>query len=461
MELLDRSSTAGAYTARPLTVAAMVPIDMNGALATALQNLLNGRLALLAGAGLSMAPPSRLPNAWTLAERAKAKYDARYAGMLAPLPEAIEKQAEFFFQTAQLGPVYLTEYIDHSAFAGAPNPGHYAAADLLLAGAFRMAITTNVDQLIEAAGLNLNGQVFMGIDGHGLATGPAGTAPLLKIHGCWVADRFNTVWAPGQLNASPVRERIERSAVWLQANLLNKDLVVVGYSTDWDYLNAVLERTLGVVAPSSVLVVDPSSTADFAAKAPQLAALTDRSASSFHLQASGADFLEGLRRAYSEAFLRVALAQGATEFEAMTGLPPDPDHLAAPATDLDSLWRIRRDLLGCRPGDPARDRDPPNEPAVGLTVLELRAAGAVLDGSHWRVNGRTVRVLRTPNAFLHRVEADFARETAPSAAADVVVAVGAADIHLRPSIARSSPGTIARGGGSRWVTREGLGDAIS
>ena len=439
----------------------MTPIDMDAAVASALQNLLNGRVALLAGAGLSMAPPSRLPNAWTLADRAKRKYDARYAGILPPLPAPIEEQAEFFFQAGQLGSVYLTEYIDHSAFAGAPNPGHFAVADLLLAGAFRLAVTTNVDQLIEAAGLNLCGQVFMGVDGHGLATAPAGTAPLLKIHGCWVADRFNTVWAPGQLEASPVRERIDRSATWLEANLLNKNLVAVGYSSDWNYLNMVLERTLGVVAPSSVLIVDPSSTADFTAKAPQLSALASRSSTgAFHLRASGSDFLEALRRTYSEAFVRVALAQGAEEFEMITGSPPDPGHLAAPATDLDSLWRMRRDLLGCGPQDPARDRDPPTEPAVGLTILELRAAGAVPDGSHWRVNGRSVRVLRAPNAFLHRIEANFTRESAPAAAADVVVAVGATDLHLRPSIARSAPGTIARGGGSRWVTRDGLKDAI-
>jgi hypothetical protein len=439
----------------------MNSIDMDAAVASALQNLLHGRLALIAGAGLSMAPPSTLPSAWMLADRAKRKYDARYAGVLDPLPAPIEEQAEFFFQAGELGSVYLTEYIDHSAFAGVPNPGHFAVADLLLAGAFRMAITTNVDPLIEAAGINLHGQVFMGIDGHRLATASAHTSPLLKIHGCWVADKFNTVWAPGQLDASPVRERIEQSATWLQANLLNKDLVVVGYSTDWDYLNAVLERTLGVVAPSTVLIVDTSSTADFTAKAPQLSALAGRSTrGAFHLQASGADFLETLRGAYSKAFLRVALAQGADAFEMITGSPPDPCHLAAPATDLDSLWRMRRDLLGCGPQDPAKDRDPPNEPAIGLTILELQAAGAVPDGSYWRVNGRTVRVLRAPNTFLHRIEADFTRESAPVAAADVVVAVGAADLHLHANIARSSPGTIARGGGSKWVTRDGLKDAI-
>jgi hypothetical protein len=440
----------------------MNPIDMNAAVASALQNLLTGRLAVLAGAGLSMAPPSSLPNAWTLAKKAKRKYDAQFAGVVPPLPALIEEQAEFFFQKGQLGSVYLTEYIDHSAFAGAPNPGHFAVADLLLAGAFRMVITTNVDPLIEAAGLNMQGQVFMGIDGNYLARAPASTAPLLKIHGCWVTDKFNTVWAPSQLAASPVRERIEQSATWLQANLLNKDLVVVGYSTDWDYLNAVLERALGAVAPSTVLIVDPSSTADFVAKAPQLAMLAGRSTTgASHLQASGADFLEALRRSYSEAFVRVALAQGAVEFEMITGSPPNPVHLMAPTTDIDSLWRMRRDLLGCGPQDPARDRDPPDEPVVGLTILELRAAGATPDGSYWRVNGRTVRVLRAPNAFLHRIEADFAREVAPVAAADVVVAVGAADLHLHPSIARSSPGTIARGGGSRWVTRDGLRDAIA
>lgn len=434
---------------------------MTAAVASALQNLLAGRLALLAGAGLSMAPPSALPSAWTLADRAKRKYDARFAGIFPELPAQIEEQAEFFFRDGRLGSVYLTEYIDHSAFAGAPNPGHFAVADLLLAGGFRLAVTTNVDPLIEAAGLNLHGQVFIGTDGHALATAPVGISPLLKIHGCWVADRFNTVWAPGQLGASPVREKVQQSATWLQAHLLNKDLIVVGYSTDWDYLNAVLEQTLGVVAPSSVLIVDPSTTAQFNAKAPELSALAGRSGNAFHLQASGADFLEALRRAYSEAFVRVSLAQGSEEFEFISGSPPRADYLAAPATDLDSLWRMRRDLLGCRPQEPARDRDPPNEPAVGLTILELRAAGAVPDGSYWRVNGRTVRVLRAPNTFLHRIEADFAREAAPAAAADVVVAVGASDLNLHPSIARSPSGTIARGGGSRWVTRDSLRDAIA
>ena len=440
----------------------MNPIDMDAAIASALQGLHHGRLAIIAGAGLSMAPPSRLPSAWTLADRAKKRYDARYGGMLPPLPAPIEEQAEFFFQKDQLGSVYLTEYIDHSAFAGAPNPGHVAVADLLLAGAFRMAITTNVDSLIEAAGLNMHGQVFIGIDGNYLTRAPAGMAPLLKLHGCWVTDKFNTVWAPGQLAASPVRERIEQSAAWLQTHLHNKDLVIVGYSTDWDYLNAVLERTLGVVAPSSVLVVDPSSTADFNAKAPQLSALAGRStAGAFHLQASGADFLAALRRSYSEAFVRVALHQGVDAFQAVTGAPPDPGHLVAPTVDLDSLWRMRRDLLGCGPQDPARDRDPPNEPVVGLTILELRAAGAVPEGSYWRVNGHTVRVLRAPNAVLHQIEADFTREVAPVTAAEVVVAVGAVDVHLHPSIARSSPGTIARGGGSKWVTRDGLKGAIA
>jgi hypothetical protein len=408
-----------------------------------------------------MAPPSSLPSAWELAQQAKRKYDARYGGLLPALPAAIEEQAEFFFQEGKLGSVYLAEYIDQSAFAGAPNAGHFAVADLLLAGAFRMAVTTNVDQLIEAAGLNLKGQVFMATDGHAAARAPINTAPLLKIHGCWGADRANTVWAPGQLNASPVRQRIAHSATWLSANLLNKDLIVVGYSSDWSYLNEVLNSTLSVVAPSSVLIVDPSNTADFAAKAPELFALAQRSTrGAFHLQASGADFLEVMRRAYSEAFLRVAIAQGADEFELITGAAPDPANMMAPSTDLDSLWRMRRDLLGCRPQDPAKDRDPPNEPAVGLTILELRAAGGVPDGSHWRVNGRTVRVLRTPNTFLHKVEAEFARETAPAAAADVVVAVGATASHLHPNIARASSGTIARGGGSQWVTRDKLQDFL-
>jgi hypothetical protein len=137
----------------------MNEIDIQSGVAKALDALFADRLVLLCGAGLSMAAPSSLPSAAELAQKAKQKYDATFGADRAPLPESIGDQAEFFFQRGELVTVYLRTYIDHNAFAGVPNAGHYAAADLLLVGAFATAVSTNVDTLIETAGNMLFGQI--------------------------------------------------------------------------------------------------------------------------------------------------------------------------------------------------------------------------------------------------------------------------------------------------------------
>jgi hypothetical protein len=431
----------------------MNPMDIDDALNTALDGILNNRLVLIAGAGLSMAAPSNLPSAAKIAADAKAEYDARYGGIRPPLPEGIEDQAELFFQAKELG-VYLKEFVDQDAFAAQPNAGHVAVADLLLSHGLRAAVTTNVDILVEAAGQNLMGQVFTGIEGTAVAAAPAGTAPMLKIHGCWLQEREHTVWAPGQLTEPPVAGRIATSANWLQNALLDKDLLIVGYSTDWDYLNQVIAQTLGAVAPASVIVVDPSQTAAFIAKAPELAALADRAGKgSHHLEMSGADFLDALRLKFSKVFIHRAIAKGVAEFTAMAGHPPAPASTEAPDLDNDSLWRIRRDLLGCKPGRPARQAMPHDEPAVGLTLLQLREAGGDADGPYWNVGGRTVRVIRAAGAFLHALESQYRSDMPPISAPDLVVAVGAEDVHLPADLARRPDNSIARGAGPGWMTR--------
>ena len=45
-------------------------------------------------------------------------------------------------------PVYLATLIDRHAFAGRPNPGHLAIADLMLSQAIQTVVTTNVDTLV-------------------------------------------------------------------------------------------------------------------------------------------------------------------------------------------------------------------------------------------------------------------------------------------------------------------------
>lgn len=124
------------------------------------------------------------------------------------------------------------------------------------------------------------------------------------------------------------------------------------------------------------------------------------------------------------------------------------------STDADVLWRVRRDLEGSRPNEPAHLRDPPDEPMLGLTLIALCARGAVEDGQYWMLDTRRVRVLRTPNQLMHQVQAAFERETPPVVAPDIVIAVGADDLALPANIVRAgATPTIARGSAGRWLTR--------
>jgi NAD-dependent SIR2 family protein deacetylase len=186
----------------------MREIPFDDAVASALDFLLNDRLALLAGAGLSMGPPSWLPSAADLAAAAKGRYDAIHGVTRDPLPADIAEQAEFFFQRAELDTVYFRTLIDQNVFAGPPNDGHYAVADLLLVRGIQTAVTTNVDTLIETAGQMLLGHIGVGIDGSAVARLSPEIAPLLKIHGCRSIDPDNMIWAPSQLASERIAPRI-------------------------------------------------------------------------------------------------------------------------------------------------------------------------------------------------------------------------------------------------------------
>lgn len=433
----------------------MKEISIDEGVGLALDALMNDRLAILCGAGLSMAPPSNLPNAAALAAAAKRKHDARYGTSRPALPPGIEDQAEFFFRQGDLGTVYLRTYIDSNAFAGPPNPGHEAVADLLMVRGIQTAVSTNVDVMIETAGQMLFGQIGVGTCRDSVARLLPDVSPLLKVHGCWTLNPIETVWAPSQVLAEPLASRIAGSADWMETRLLDRDLIIVGYFTDWDYLNGVLERTLGRVRPARVIVVDPSDGTWLAAKAPSLHALGGRAGAAFlHVNASGADFLDSLRFAFSTSFVRGVLHGGAQAYEDMTGVTPDPAWMEPDHVDNNTLWRVRRDLEGRKPGQPAVARTPADEPALGLTLLQLRARGAIAEGPCWRIDGRRVRILRAANQMLHQVQAAYAREVPPLVAPDVTVAIGAEPSALPAHIVRAgSTGSIVRSSGGLWLTR--------
>src|SRR4051812_14601986 len=79
-----------------------------------------------------------------------------------------------------------------------------------------------------------------------------------------------TVWTKSQLGEPIIASRIEKSRVWMAANLREKDLLVVGFWTDWAYLNEVIGNALTGVTPLSVTVVDMATTQQLQDKAPDL-----------------------------------------------------------------------------------------------------------------------------------------------------------------------------------------------
>lgn len=386
---------------------------------------------------------------------AKRRYDAKYGVTRAPLAENIDDQAEFFFQRGELDTVFLRTFIDPDTFVSPPNAGHAAIADLLLIRAIDTAVSTNVDSLIEVSGAMLYGQIGSSFERDVLAALPPGRAPLLKIHGCWATNPATTIWARGQLATEPFARRISENKEWLAVRLLDRDLIIVGYWSDWDYLNEVLERTLGNVRPARVVVVDPSDGEWLSAKAPSLEALGQRATSSFmHVQQSGDEFLDRLRALFSESFLRQVLHRGAEAYASHCGVVADPVWREPPSLAIDDLWQTRRDIEGRLPNRPASDLAPPDEPLLGLTLVLLRSRGATPDGPYWILNGQRIRVLRASNQMLHEIQAKFARETPPAVAAEIIIAVGAENQTLPANIARGNTDrSIARANSGRWLTR--------
>ena len=121
------------------------------------------------------------------------------------------------------------------------------------------------------------------------------------------------------------------SVPWVSQRLLNRDLLVVGYWTDWDYLNQIITQVMNAINPSRVIVVDTADGATFPAKAPGLYYLGQRAANGFHhVKLSGANFLAALRRKFSDYIVRAVLHSGAVAYADHKGVAPDPASLDLP-----------------------------------------------------------------------------------------------------------------------------------
>ncbi len=401
-----------------------------------------------------MAAPSNIPSAWTVAQRAKAKYDGMFGATQPPLSPKIEEQADHFHALDQLGAMYLSRLVDHNTFSAPPNPGHYAIADFLLTKSMTIALSTNVDALIENAGDRLFGAVVTATTRDAAAALYPEKAPLLKIHGCWKADFQNTIWAPSQLNDPAVKTRIQQCASWATQQLVNRDLIIVGYCTDWDYINELFEECLGAAQPSNVIVVDPGTEADLMKKAPKLFEVGGNTTGGFyHVKVSGADFLTELRKQWSMTFVRRVFTAGNTQLENNGDPRANRTHCEPPEASVEYLWAMRRDMEGAGPNDPCKMSEPYEDPNLGVAHVVLRAAGAQLDGSYWELDGQRFRIIRGSGRSLNDVENEHASSLSPLASPDVTIVAGARDFALKANIARSkAESSVVRARPSRFMT---------
>lgn len=414
-----------------------------------------GRLVLLCGAGLSMAPPSELPSALRVAEEC---YD-RYAIEVDPTCDAslrqdLEGLAGMFSDLRTLTTMFIDELVPWQLFVAPPNAGHAAVADFLLTGAAAGALSSNYDELIERQARSYGGDLYPALDGDEAQLQSRVGSPLLKFHGCMSRDRRATVWARSQLTDDAIiAARIAKSARWMAQFLREKDLLVVGFWSDWSYLNDILTEAMRDVAPASVTLVSPDSADDLMAKAPGLWDLAHAGDTRFaHVRESGHSALNDLRRAFSANYLRQVLASGRAAFELDRGTPAPPAHLIEPDLGSEDLYTWRRDAEGVPATRPARARSPAAPELLGFVHLLLREAGAKPTPTGYLHSGRTVRVVNGAGCVLASVRSRFKEPSIGQA--DVVVCAGAQDLGGLPDnvVRAGSPGSIIRPAPiSRWL----------
>lgn len=414
------------------------------------------RLVIFTGAGLSMPEPSFLPSARALAREAARRHNAKTGQILEEsVRDDIEAQARLFHASKQLRTYFLPHLVDWTGFAGEPNAGHYAVADLLLSHALAINVTTNVDVLVEKAAAALGYErLDVAISGSEAAVVRL-HPPFLKIHGC-VRDPADTLWCSEQLAEPPWNTRIAQSAQWLAGGLMQKDLVFVGFWSDWPYLNDVLNAVLVDHTPRSVTLVDPMEGAPLAAKAKGLWDWAHGPDVEFeHVQMSGSDFLAELRLRYSRLLLQQIAARGELVFQERTGAPP-PAFPDTSMCNVDQLYDLRRDWSGVSRRSAVLRREPQSaDELLGSFFYELVSAGAVLDGNLIEARSKSIRLVQGAGRPLYRVQEELAKGLQPADTPDMTVCVaadddgGAAGNVLRPT---RRPSIVRRNLGGEWYS---------
>jgi hypothetical protein len=409
-------------------------------------------LVFLCGAGLSMPSPSFLPSAARVAEICYDKWVANEA-LAADLRYDVDKLAGHFHATNDFESIFIP-LVPWNDLCGAPNKGHAAVADLLVSRAAHAALSANFDTMIERWAEQHKVAMQGALTGQEATNFATDYGPLLKFHGCMKRGRSATLWTKAQLAEPAVQARIQSCSHWMNLHLPGRHLVVVGFWTDWGYLNDVLADAFAITNALSVTVIDPTPSVELKAKAAQLwDKLTTLSAAFEHIPESGDEILEELRVAYSRSWARRFYALG-QPLAAASGIAhvPSPDGLAC-----DDLYNLRRDVEGAPYTRAATLKAPPVDAAeAAFAHIELGNDGAVQAGAWLAHGGRTVRIVNGAGRGLSDIR-EAHKEPPTLVEPDIVLCAGAVDLGVPARLIATGKGASivspAPGGGAKWLTR--------
>ena len=429
-----------------------------------LRSIHSDNLIIFCGAGLSMAPPSNVPSAAELTDKCIQR-DKNNTGKSLPdqATKDLESMAKYFLDEDQFYKYFLSNLIQWEDFKGAPNAGHLAIVDFLYTGAFEFAVSTNPDILIENAASSIGAldftpvvlkeEIYKSQENHG---------KLIKIHGCCNRDPKNTLWCKHQLtDGEPLKERIDTFRAWLESAIPEKDILIVGFWSDWRYLNETLYQCLGDIEPQSVYLVDPESLENLKEKAPELSEWANgRNVRFEHIRESGADTLEELRLAFSEIFLNDIFQMGLNAYKAYTETPYEKETNLPPNVTVDSLFKLRQDYCGVPRNKFPRMKKPDEyKELIGGLHLLLLEKGAILSDSKYSLQDKVYRLIFSSGMLLSSVKIKYQDESAPPGMPITMVAVKAEDNLLAVgNIIRGErkENIIDQAPSTEWITEEKL-----
>ena len=407
------------------------------------------RLVVVCGAGLSMAPPSNLPSAADVAKTCSDTYTLHTGATLADgIRDDIAAISRFFKISQRFETFFVGTLVPWPRLTGPANTGHEAIADLLACRALTGAFTTNFDDLVETAATDLGEPDFRAVVDADDITQTTPHRPFLKLHGCAVRSRRSTIWCPEQLNDPPIAHRMARFHTWLAANVAARDIVFVGFWTDWSYLTDILAQHLDVATPAHVYLVDPDAPENLQQKAPALWEWAHSDNIVFHhCRESGPDFLNELRSRWSLVYINRLVTESTTTYNEVFG--HYPAHIVATSPDWDArtLYALRRDLSGTPRSAVVRSRVPEDMDHLAAAIHQrLLERGAQYSPHTYELAGRSIRLISGRGRLLSRVKADFSSEPPAPTPMEVVCAGSPPDV---------SPANIARAVGQTTIVRSG------